>query len=104
MIKGYKLFRLRKDGTLGPLFIDTRLRVPVGYWIEAKAVLTPGFAFRPGWHVCSKKSAPHLSKRGRVWAKVSIKDWRSYKRPKSQGGLWYTALFMRVDKVLVRKS
>ena len=98
--RGYKLFRLRKDGTLGPLFIDAKLRVPVGYWIEAKAVPTKGFAFRPGWHVCSKKSAPHLSKKGRVWCKVSIKDWRAYERPKSQGGLWYTALFMRVDEVL----
>lgn len=99
----YKLFRIRKDGTLGPLFIDARLRVPVGKWMQAKAVRTEGFAFRPGWHVCSRKSAPHLSKRGRVWCKVSIDDdgWIiPHHRPLSQGGLWYTAQRMKVLKVL----
>ena len=35
---GYKLFRRRKDGTLGPLFINARLCVPVGQTVSAKFV------------------------------------------------------------------
>lgn len=33
MTTGYKLFRLRKDGTLGPLFINASLRVPQRGWV-----------------------------------------------------------------------
>lgn len=103
MIAAYKLFRVRRDGSLGPLFIDRSLVVPIGLWMRSRAVLTPGFAFRPGWHVCSRKSAPHLSKKGRVWARVRI-DGRitEHHRPKAQGGLWYTAEHMMVEKVLGR--
>lgn len=100
-IQAYKLFRVRRDGTLGPLFIDRNTVVPVGLWMQSRAVRTPGFAYRPGWHVCSKKSAPHLSKKGRVWAKVWISGKiEEHHRPKSQGGLWYTAEYMLVDRVL----
>ena len=98
---GYKLFTMRKDGTLGPLFINRRLRVPPGQWIQAEVHPTKGFALRPGWHVCSEKKAPHLSKRGRVWCRVSIAGTvRSYPRPKSQGGLWYTAEWLKVERIL----
>lgn len=98
---GYKLFRLRQDGTLGPLFINCRQRIHVGDWLKAEEHRTKGFAFRPGWHVCSKKSAPHLSKRGRVWCRVDMMgEVIAHKRPRSQGGLWYTAQWMRVLEVL----
>jgi len=97
---GYKLFRLRKDGTLGPLFINRKLRIHVGRWYEAEEHPTKGFAVRPGWHICSKKSAPHLSKKGRVWAEVDFLDYVHHRRPKSQGGLWYTAKYMYVVRVL----
>lgn len=44
---GYKLFRQRKDGTLGPLFINRRQRLEVGKTYEAEEHRTKGFAFRP---------------------------------------------------------
>lgn len=96
----YKLFRLRKDGSLGPLFINARQRIPVGTWLPAEAHPTPGYAFRPGWHVCSTPKAPHLSKTGRVWARVEIEGYTAHQRPASQGGLWYTARRMRVLDIL----
>jgi len=99
-IYAYKLFRLRKDGTLGPLFINAQQRVPVGVWVKAQAHRTPGFAFRPGWHCCSTPNAPHLSKKGRVWCKVTIRGFKEHHRPASQGGLWYTAQWLRVEEIL----
>jgi hypothetical protein len=103
-IGAYKLFRLRKNGTLGPLFINAKLEVPVGVWIKAEAVPTKGFAFRPGWHCCSRKSAPHLSKKGRVWCHVFIDGIEEHRRPKSQGGLWYTAQWLKVEYVCRQKG
>lgn len=100
MMTGYKLFRLRKDGTLGPLFINRKQRLVPGVEYYAEEHPTKGFAVRPGWHICSKKSAPHLSKRGRVWAEVEFGGYSSHLRPKSQGGLWYTANRMTILRVL----
>jgi hypothetical protein len=99
-ITAYKLFRLRKDGTLGPLFIGVTIRVPIGQWVKARAIRTSGFAFRPGWHACSRPEAPHLSMRGRVWCEVSLKGVKEHRRPASQGGLWYTAQWLRIDEVI----
>jgi hypothetical protein len=95
-VEAYKLFRLRKDGSLGSLFIDNKQALPTETWMRAKAVPTKGFAFRPGWHACSKKSAPHLSKKGRVWKRVLLLDIVPHHRPKSQGGLWFTAGMMKI--------
>lgn len=97
---GYKLFRLRKDGTLGPLFINARLRVPVGEWLEAEDHPTKGFAHRPGWHAAAKPVAPHLSEKGRVWCRVELEGVRKYPRPESQGGEWLLADRLRVLEVL----
>lgn len=33
---GHKLLRRRKDGTLGPLFIASWQRIPVGEWLLAQ--------------------------------------------------------------------
>lgn len=99
MIQAYKLFTLRADGTLGPLFIGKQLRIPVGKWLKAQAIRTKGFKFRPGWHACNKK-APHLSMRGRVWGRVSLRGVEKHERPASQGGLWYVAKQLRLDKIL----
>jgi hypothetical protein len=93
---GYKLFSQKKDGSIGPLFINKRLRLKTNEWYEAEEHKTPGFAFRPGWHVCSTRSAPHLSEKGRVWRKVEIKDYSEIKRPENQGGMWYLAKKMKV--------
>ena len=93
----YKLFTERKDGTLGPLFINRRQRVPIGKWVEAECHPTKGYAVRPGWHCTSKPTAPHLKlKDDRVWVKVEIDDSEELHRPDNQGGLWFIANKMRV--------
>jgi hypothetical protein len=97
---GYKLFSLKKDGTIGPLFINVKQRLNFNEECIAEEHLTKGFAFRPGWHICSTKSAPHLSKKGRVWAKVSFRDYDTHIRPECQGGIWYTAKFITVLEIL----
>lgn len=97
---GYKLFRQRKDGTLGPLFINCKQRLVVGETYIAEEHKTKGYAFRPGWHICHSMNAPHLSKKNRVWAKVKFHDYSKHQRPESQGGLWYTAKEMKILKIL----
>ena len=101
---GYKLFRLRRDGTLGPLFINRRQRLVVGGDYEAEEHRTKGYAFRPGWHICAAPTAPHLSKKGRVWAKVRFQNYTQHQRPDSQGGLWYTANRMQILELLDLKE
>ena len=92
----YKLFRVRKDGTCGSLFINRRQRIVLGERLQAENHPTPGYAVRPGWHACAKPIAPHLSKHGRVWFVVQLDDYIAHQRPVSQGGLWYTANVMTV--------
>ena len=92
----YKLLRLRKDGSLGPLFINRRQRIPVGVWSPAEDHPTKGYAHRPGWHACAKPRAPHLSTAGRVWCKVGISNFTILERPASQGGKWYLADWLKV--------
>jgi hypothetical protein len=99
MVSGYKLLRRRKDGTLGPLFINASQRIPVGKWLKAEPHPTVGYAYRPGWHATTAPVAPHLSTKGRVWCKVSMKSVRKYARPESQGGTWLLAKWIRIDKV-----
>lgn len=92
----YKLLRERKNGTLGPLFINRRQVIPVGGWLLAEPHRTKGFAFRPGWHCCKFPEAPHLSKKGRVWYLVEIDDYQVVERPASQGGTWFLARKMKL--------
>ena len=82
--KGYKLFEMRDDQKLFPLFIGKTKETPTGEWVMAEIVMEhKGFAHRPGWHIGSKlPSAPWLmgadgtyrSQRGkkfkRVWCEV----------------------------------
>jgi len=96
MQEAYKLFKLRKDGTLGPLFIGATMRVPIGEWLEAEDIPTKGFAHRPGWHTGATPNAPHLTEKGRVWYKVLIKDYYEHRRPEHQGGMWWIAKHMKV--------
>lgn len=95
---GYKLVRKLKDGSYRPLFIERTRELPVGQWIEANDVPTPGYKHRPGWHIMEKMDAPHLSKKDRVWVVVEFERYGSSKhdRPPSQGGTWYTAYRMRI--------
>lgn len=101
----YKLFKQRKDGSLGPLFINAKQRIPVGEWMEAEDHPTKGFAHRPGWHCTLKPEAPHLSlqpKHGprRVWCKVEVELVHTYGRPESQGGTWCLAEMMKVIEIM----
>ena len=82
--KGFKLFEMRNDGKLFPLFIGKNEETPMDQWVMAEIVEHhPGFAHRPGWHIgTGVPSAPWLmsadgtykSQRGkkfkRVWCEV----------------------------------
>lgn len=101
----YKLFKLRRNGTLGPLFINARQVVPIGEWLQAEDHPTKGFAHRPGWHACFKPEAPHLSenpKSGprRVWARCEAEGCKTYARPESQGGSWVLADRIKVLEII----
>lgn len=93
---GYKLFRKRRDGTYGPLFINKKLRLRVGVEYEEQDVPTKGYAHRPGWHICKHQYAPHLSTRGRVWCFVEFTHKQTLHRPKSQGGTWYLGSSVKI--------
>lgn len=98
----YKLFRQRRDGSIGPLFINRRLRVPINSWLVAEYHPTRGYALRPGWHCGALPKAPHLTERGRVWAECEIPDngFYAFTRPRYQGGEWLIAEAMRVERLL----
>ena len=84
IMTGYKLFEMRDDGKLFPLFIGKKEETPINEWIMAEIIEDhPGFAHRPGWHIgATMPSAPWLmsangtykSQRGkrfkRVWCEV----------------------------------
>jgi hypothetical protein len=95
----YKLFRMRKDGSLGPLFINQRLKIYVDEWMEAEFHPTKGYAERMGWHTLLQPVAPHLSEKNRVWCKVEIEDFEYFTRPVNQGGRWALANRMRVLEI-----
>lgn len=97
-MKVWKLFRLKKNGQITPLFINKTKELPFDVWLPAEDHPTKGFAHRPGWHCTSEPKAPHLSTKGRVWLQVEIEDWIAFMRPESQGGLWYLARKMRIPK------
>lgn len=82
--KGYKLFEMRDDQKLFPLFIGKKEETPMNEWVMAEIIMEhKGFAHRPGWHIgTTLPSAPWLmsadgtykSQRGkkfrRVWCEV----------------------------------
>ena len=99
----YKLFKKRKDGTIGPLFIDRTLRVPFNKWMVAEDVPTKGFAHRPGWHLGTFPRADHLSTKGRVWCECEVDTRAGYyefKRPQHQGGAWIIAKRIKVNHIV----
>lgn len=96
----FKLFKQRKNGTIGSLFINQRKIISFGEWIEAEECPTKGYAFRPGWHCTEKPEAPHLSMKNRVWAKIYVKDYYYFDRPKHQGGKWIIAKKIKVLEIL----
>ncbi len=92
----YKLFRVRKDGTLGSLFLNAPARLKQGVWLRSKKHPKKGFKVRNGWHTLGVPRAPHLSNRGRAWYKVVIRDFETLKRPKCHGDKWYLAREMKI--------
>lgn len=97
-IIAYKLFRVRKDGSIGSLFINKKHKLPLNTWLECENHPTKGYKERPYWHCTSKPEAPHLSMKNRVWYEVEILDYIEMKRPKKQGGLWYLAKNIKIIK------
>lgn len=87
----YKLFRKLKNGEITSLFINKTRRLPYNEWLPAESHPTKGYAHRPHWHCTAQPHAPHLSEKGRVWLKVEMKEYKEFKRPESQGGIWYLA-------------
>jgi len=92
----YKLIRKMKDGTLSPLFINKKSRIPLNTWLDAESHPTKGFAYRKGWHCTVTPNAPHLSTKDRIWVEVEVDEFEYYRRPESQGGTWILAQKMRI--------
>jgi hypothetical protein len=94
---GWKLFKLRKNGTLGSLFINASAVLPVGEWMDAENCHEKkGYKYRPFWHCCYQCVAPHLKERlasgeQRVWRQVAMQGVFNMDRPESQGGAWCLA-------------
>jgi len=95
-IFAYKLLRVRRDGTLGPLFINKNQVIKRDQWYDAEDHPTKGYAHRPGWHCTLHKDAPHLSKKNRRWYRVTILGAEEHARPANQGGTWLIAKKMMV--------
>lgn len=95
---GYKLMRKRNDGTFGSLFINRSQKFKAGKTYPAEDHRTKGFAHRPGWHILGAMSAPHLSKKNRVWVvvKFPIHKAQIVSRPASQGSTWFLASSMKI--------
>lgn len=91
-----KLFRELKDGNVTSLFINKKVRLPFGVWMQAECHPTKGFAVRPFWHCTSNPIAPHPSMKNRVWCEVEMDGYEEFQRPKNQGGLWYLAKKIKI--------
>ena len=87
----YKLCRELKNGDITSLFINKKVRLEFGEWLEAECFPTKGFKVRPFWHCTSHPIAPHLSEKNRVWMKIEMEDFEEFERPANQGGLWFLA-------------
>lgn len=92
----YKLFKKRKDGSLGSLFVNASAKLELGKWYKSENHKPKTLKERPGWHCLKRPRAPHLSEKGRVWCKVEIKDFTVFKRPESQGGIWLLSNNLRI--------
>lgn len=92
----YKLFRVKANGAITPLFINKTKELPLGEWMDAEDHPTNGFAHRPGWHCTQHPKAPHLSEKGRAWYRVEIDGYEIHQRPRAQGGIWFLAERMRI--------
>ena len=97
----FKLLKVRRDGSIGPLFINASARLPIGEWMQAEDHPTKGFAHRPGWHCTLRPEAPHLAMRlkpgqRREWFVVQLDGVEFHTRPQAQGGRWALAQQMKI--------
>ena len=123
-MKAYKLLRQRKNGTLGPLFIEASRVLELGTFQQAYCTPKSGFAVRPGFHSTPKPDAPHLSMKGRVWVECTVPGtefkrsehpelftgrngmevvpdgWYLWPRPAAQGGTWIISGQLRLDRIM----
>ena len=96
----YKLVKLRKDGTIGSLFIGASRKYQLGEWYEAEELPKKGFSPRKGWHGFLSKESHHLTEKGRTWALCEVEDFVIMERPSSQGGNWVLANKIQFCKIL----
>ena len=96
----YKLVRLKKNGDITSLFINKQKSLKLGEWLPAESFPTKGFAYRPQWHCTAEMTAPHLTEKGRVWVELEMKDFVEFPRPKLQGGMWYLANNIKINKII----
>ena len=99
-MKAFKLFRVLKNGEITPLFINKTKRLPLNEWMEAENHPTKGFKERPFWHCTSEAVAPHLSEKGRAWFEVEIEEFEEFIRPTNQGGKWFLAKRLKINRKL----
>ena len=97
-MKAYKLFRVMKSGEISPLFINKKARLPIGKWLDAECHPTKNFVVRPHWHCTSQPNAPHLSMKDRAWYEIEMEDFTEFKRPSTQGGMWFLANKIKIIK------
>jgi hypothetical protein len=96
--KAYKLFRVLKDGSITPLFINKKQRLKIGEWMVAENHPTKGYKERPFWHCTAEPHAPHLSYNNRAWFEIEMKNHTEFMRPQNQGGKWYLANEIKIIK------
>lgn len=89
---------VRKDGSIGSLFINRRERLKMNVWMKSGTYPKKGFKVRSGWHSTEKPIAPHLSLRGRSWFKVKIENYTTILRPASQGNKWFLSKKIKILK------
>jgi hypothetical protein len=97
---GYKLFRKRKDGTYGTLFINTKLRMIKGVVYQEEDHPTKGFAHRMGWHILPRQESNRLAVKthwcNRVWCTVEFEYKDTIYKPESQGGMVYIGSTIKI--------
>jgi hypothetical protein len=92
---------VRRDGTLGSLFVDRKSTIPVGRWLYAKLKPTPGLKPRKGFHSLLKPVEPHLktdlkSGERRRWFVCQALDYETIVRPEAQGGTWVVSERLKI--------
>lgn len=96
VLHAYKLFRVRADGSIGSLLIDTGKRLETGVWYRAEDHRPRwGKTSNPGWHAVMEPNAPHLARKdGRAWYRVDLRGVHPVR--KRDGSIWLRSAEMRI--------